>query len=107
MAMECFFIEWFGTSEDNPWGRQPVSNATEAIERAIREAQAWNPFMALQGKECSLFRSQGSELQQAYVCPEAGPLSRLAAAGRAAQGCVLQASCVLSLYSGQHAGTRV
>lgn len=37
VAMECFFIEWFGTSEDNPWGRQPVSNATEAIERASKE----------------------------------------------------------------------
>ena len=40
MAMECFFMEWFGTSEENPWGRQPVSNATEAIERAIKEGQA-------------------------------------------------------------------
>ena len=37
MAMECFFIEWFGTSEVNPWGRQPVSNATQAIERASKE----------------------------------------------------------------------
>ena len=40
VAMECFFMEWFGTTEDNPWGRQPVSNDTGAIERAIREAQA-------------------------------------------------------------------